>query len=109
MSNVCVFTNVFTVQGMDVSANPYVEMLGIWHMFLKSFGGLKEEDKVMLLMDEATSHLDPEMEQSVTRNIAKLRCSRLTIAHRRETLEGANRVLMLQNGDINQNENNLSK
>ena len=54
MSNVCVFTNVFTVQGMDVSANPYVEMLGIWHMFLKSFGGLKEEDKVMLLMDEAT-------------------------------------------------------
>ncbi len=63
----------------------------------------------LLLMDEATSHLDPEMEQSVTRNIAKLRCSRLTIAHRRETLEGANRVLMLQNGDINQNENNLSK
>jgi len=54
MSNVCVFTNVFTVQGMDVSANPYVEMLGIWHMFLKSFGGLKEEDKVMLLMDEVT-------------------------------------------------------
>jgi len=54
MSNRVVFTNVFTVQGVDVSANPYVEMMGIWHMFLKSFGGLGPEDKIMLVMDEAT-------------------------------------------------------
>ena len=54
MSNRVVFTNVFTVQGVDVSANPYVEMMGIWHMFLKSFGGLGPEDKIMLVMDEVT-------------------------------------------------------
>ena len=40
MSHRVVFTNVFTVKGLDVSGNPYVEMLGIWHLFLKSFGGL---------------------------------------------------------------------
>lgn len=54
MSNRIVFTNVFTVKGNDVSANPYVEMMGIWHLFLKSFGGLGAEDKIMLVMDEAT-------------------------------------------------------
>jgi len=54
MSNRIVFTNVFTVKGFDVSANPYVEMMGIWQLFLKSFGGLGPEDKIMLVMDEAT-------------------------------------------------------
>jgi len=54
MSHRVVFTNVFTVKGADVSANPYVEMMGIWHLFLKSFGGLGPEDKIMLVMDEAT-------------------------------------------------------
>ena len=54
MSNRIVFTNVFTVKGVDVSANPYVEMMGIWHLFLKSFGGLGPEDKIMLVMDEVT-------------------------------------------------------
>lgn len=54
MSHRVVFTNVFTIKGLDVSGNPYVEMLGIWHLFLKSFGGLGPDDKIMLVMDEAT-------------------------------------------------------
>jgi hypothetical protein len=54
MSNRIVFTNLFTVKGTDVSANPYVEMMGIWQLFLKSFGGLGPEDKIMLVMDEVT-------------------------------------------------------
>ena len=49
-----IFTNVFTLSGQDPSKNRYVEMLGIWYLFLKSFGGLTEKDQVMLLMDEAT-------------------------------------------------------
>ena len=62
MSNLCVFTNVFTVKGTDVSANSYVEMLGIWHTFLKSFGGLANSadssgglaHNIVLLMDDVT-------------------------------------------------------
>jgi len=49
-----IFTNVFTLSGQDPSKNKYVEMLGIWYLFLKSFGGLAEGDRIMLLMDEVT-------------------------------------------------------
>lgn len=58
---------------------------------------LYREPKI-LLMDEATSHLDPETERSLTKHISRLSCTRLTIAHRRETLEEAGRVLELKQG-----------
>jgi len=49
-----VFTNLFTIVGKDPSANEYVEMLGIWYMFLTSFGKLTPEDSVVIQMDEVT-------------------------------------------------------
>jgi hypothetical protein len=49
-----VFTNLFTVAGKDPSANEYIEMLGIWYMFLTSFGKLTPDDSVIVQMDEAT-------------------------------------------------------
>jgi len=49
-----VFTNLFTVSGKDVSANEYIEMLGIWYMFLTSFGKLTPEDSVVVQMDNVT-------------------------------------------------------
>ena len=49
----------------------------------------------LLLMDEATAHLDPDTETQITQNVSALRCTRVTIAHRRETLETAERVLVL--------------
>jgi hypothetical protein len=49
-----VFTNLFTIVGKDPSANEYVEMLGIWYMFLTSFGKLTPEDSVVVQMDEVT-------------------------------------------------------
>lgn len=49
----------------------------------------------LLLMDEATAHLDPNTERQITQNISSLRCTRLTIAHRTETLETAERVLVM--------------
>jgi hypothetical protein len=49
-----VFTNLFTVAGKDPSANEYIEMLGIWYMFLTSFGKLTPEDSVVVQMDEVT-------------------------------------------------------
>jgi hypothetical protein len=49
-----VFTNLFTVAGKDPSANEYIEMLGIWYMFLTSFGKLTPEDSIVVQMDEVT-------------------------------------------------------
>ena len=49
-----VFTNLFTVVGKDPSVNEYTEMLGIWYMFLTSFGKLTPDDSVIIQMDETT-------------------------------------------------------
>ena len=49
-----VFTNLFTVSGKDPSTNEYIEMLGIWYMFLTSFGKLTPDDSVVVQMDEVT-------------------------------------------------------
>jgi ATP-binding cassette, subfamily B, bacterial CvaB/MchF/RaxB len=54
----------------------------------------------MLLVDEATSHLDAANEVAVNESINKLAITRLTIAHRQETLDSADRVLRLQAGKI---------
>lgn len=54
----------------------------------------------MLLMDEATSHLDMERERSVAAAISHLGITRITIAHRQETLGSASRVVRLVDGCI---------
>ncbi len=56
----------------------------------------------LLILDEPTSHLDPELERSLDGSIRELMRGRttLTIAHRRSTLESADEVLFLQDGRI---------
>ena len=49
----------------------------------------------ILLMDEATSHLDPDCERQVSNNISQLPITRIIVAHRRETIATANRVIDL--------------
>jgi ATP-binding cassette subfamily B protein RaxB len=46
----------------------------------------------LLLMDEATSHLDHATELIVNENLKSMRVSRVIIAHRRETIEMCDRV-----------------
>jgi ATP-binding cassette subfamily B protein RaxB len=48
-----------------------------------------------LLMDEGTSHLDPQSEQKVNAAIAALGITRVIIAHRKETIEIADRIIRL--------------
>lgn len=50
----------------------------------------------ILLMDEATSHLDPQTETAVNHAIRQLQITRLIIAHRPETIAAADRVIDLQ-------------
>ncbi|WAC72837.1 ATP-binding cassette domain-containing protein [Roseateles sp. SL47] len=52
----------------------------------------------LLAMDEATSHLDVELERKITTALARLPLTRLVIAHRPETIAGAQRVLRVGKG-----------
>lgn len=54
----------------------------------------------ILLLDEATSHLDVGREQQVSEAIQRLNITRIIIAHRRETIASANRVIVLMGGKI---------
>lgn len=54
----------------------------------------------VLVLDEATSHLDLESEAQVNQAIAALPITRIVIAHRPETLRAAPRVVELQGGRV---------
>ena len=54
----------------------------------------------VLFLDEATSALDNISQNIVTENLAKLKCTRVVIAHRLSTLQHCNRIIMLKNGRV---------
>jgi ATP-binding cassette subfamily B protein RaxB len=60
---------------------------------------LYKEPKVLML-DEATSHLDVAMERAVNGAIAALPLTRIIVAHRPETIASAARVVVLSGGSI---------
>ncbi|EKF9663205.1 peptidase domain-containing ABC transporter [Vibrio cholerae] len=49
----------------------------------------------ILCLDEATSHLDSENENIINRNIVNLKMTRIIIAHRKETISTASRVISI--------------
>ena len=54
----------------------------------------------ILILDEATSHLDVDCEQAVNRAIQSLALTRILIAHRPETILSAERVVVLTGGKV---------
>ncbi len=54
----------------------------------------------ILALDEATSSLDAENEQRVNEAVKALPLTRITIAHRRETINAARRVVVLGEGRV---------
>lgn len=54
----------------------------------------------ILVLDEATSHLDLERERQVNSAVDALRMTRIIVAHRPETIASAERIVMLKNGRI---------
>lgn len=54
----------------------------------------------LLVLDEATSHLDVERERQVNSAVQKQDMTRIVIAHRPETIASAQRVLMVVNGTV---------
>lgn len=56
----------------------------------------------VLVMDEATAHLDPSTEATLQRNLAGLmqRKTAIVIAHRLSTIEASDRILVLNRGGL---------
>jgi ATP-binding cassette subfamily B protein RaxB len=54
----------------------------------------------VLALDEATSHLDVAAERAISQVLAQLPLTRLIIAHRPDTIAGAQRVVQLRDGQV---------
>jgi ABC-type bacteriocin/lantibiotic exporter with double-glycine peptidase domain len=54
----------------------------------------------ILLLDEATSALDVATERSVQAALARLRCTRIVVAHRLSTIVHADLILVMKQGRI---------
>jgi len=54
----------------------------------------------LLILDEATSALDTLTERRVQANLLRLRATRIVIAHRMSTIQGADSILVLDRGTI---------
>lgn len=54
----------------------------------------------ILFMDEGTSNLDVEKEQEINTALKRLSVTRVVVAHRRETLAAADRILCLTGGEL---------
>jgi ATP-binding cassette, subfamily B, bacterial len=54
----------------------------------------------ILLLDEATSALDVTTEQRIQENLADLHCTRIVIAHRLSTIIDADKIIVLNEGEI---------
>ncbi len=54
----------------------------------------------ILVLDEATSHLDTVIESVVERNLGQQACTRIVIAHRLSTIRNADVILVLHEGTI---------
>jgi ATP-binding cassette, subfamily B, bacterial len=55
---------------------------------------------VILILDEATSHLDAVTERLVEHNLSQLPCTRIVIAHRLSTIRNADMICVLKEGQI---------
>jgi ATP-binding cassette subfamily B protein RaxB len=93
----------------DVEAMPMRQLTLVGDMGSTLSGGQKQRILLaralyrrprLLVMDEGTAHLDAEHEKKVNRAIADMGITRIVVAHRRETLAAAERVVYLEGGRI---------
>ena len=57
-------------------------------------------DPSILMLDEASSHLDVASEARLNASLARLRCTRIVIAHRLTAVRAADQILVLDRGRI---------
>ncbi|MGA3091035.1 MAG: peptidase domain-containing ABC transporter [Terriglobales bacterium] len=54
----------------------------------------------ILVLDEATSHLDVVTEAAVDDNLSRLPCTRIIVAHRLSTIRNADQIFVMEAGEI---------
>ena len=54
----------------------------------------------VFFLDEATSALDNISQHIITENLARMHCTRITIAHRMSTIRECNRIVVLDGGKV---------
>jgi ABC-type bacteriocin/lantibiotic exporter with double-glycine peptidase domain len=54
----------------------------------------------LMLLDEATSALDNQTEAKVIENLERLRCTRITVAHRLSTIRNADLIVVMDKGRV---------
>ena len=54
----------------------------------------------IIFLDEATSALDNISQHVITENLARMNCTRITIAHRMSTIRQCNRIIVLSEGKV---------
>jgi ABC-type bacteriocin/lantibiotic exporter with double-glycine peptidase domain len=54
----------------------------------------------IIFLDEATSALDNISQHIISENLAKMNCTRITIAHRMSTIKQCNRIIVLNGGRV---------
>ncbi len=54
----------------------------------------------IVFLDEATSALDNISQHIITENLARMKCTRITIAHRMSTIRDCNRIIVLGDGRV---------
>ena len=69
---------------------------------LVAFARALARDPEILILDEATSNIDPQTERAIELGIAELmrRRAAIVIAHRLSTIEQVDRIIVLDNGSI---------
>jgi ATP-binding cassette subfamily B protein len=78
------------------------ETLSAGEMQLLAFARALYLDPKILMLDEATSHVDPETERLIQVGLARLLKGRtaLVVAHRLSTIEHADRIVVLHKGKV---------
>jgi ATP-binding cassette subfamily B protein RaxB len=93
----------------DIAAMPMKQLTLVGDMGSALSGGQRQRILLaralyrqprVLVVDEGTAHLDLAHERVVNRNISAMGITRIVIAHRRETIEAADRVITLADGRV---------
>jgi putative ABC transport system ATP-binding protein len=89
-------------EGLDTPVGERGEALSVGERQLVALVRAQLGDPGLLILDEATSAVDPATEQRITEALRRLSAGRtvITIAHRLSTAEGADRVFVFDDGRL---------
>ncbi|NNF62618.1 MAG: ATP-binding cassette domain-containing protein, partial [Acidimicrobiia bacterium] len=89
-------------EGLDTPIGERGELLSVGERQLVSFARAAVADPGLLILDEATSSVDPQTDLALTRAIDRLSEGRtvVSIAHRMSTAEAADLVLVFDDGRL---------